>query len=464
MPATPCVHVGVRRRARLLATGVTAHRYAVLPPSQRQRGSPSRHRNRRSPDLSSALDLVELVVLGDSLVRKGVTTAEDLRAAAAKHRGRGARVARRAAALVRAGVDSPTETRLRLLIVLAGLPEPVVDHRIRDEEGRVVYRIHLSFPELKVAIEYDGRQHIERESQWSSDILRREDLENDGWRFVVAVSQDVYATPEATLRRVLQRSRAAAPGPAPQRRVAPVLSRPLRLMPQECSTRRLLPRPAGVMCVEMLHWTLIAKREGAEARDKGAREGARRRRGRAGARGVRRARRWRSRSRRAARATPRATRPGGHVGNHVSPSGSVVHLGDEHAGGRTAGPRRRPAPPPATNTSSAGPASDRASGSECAASTLGWLPRRLSRVTTMVRRPGRARPIDSNVLRPMTSGWPMVVALKWARSSGRCHGIPPSRPMTPLRPTAAMSVIRVMSRVCRAAQTAIGALIDGCAS
>ena len=203
VPPTPCVHVGVRRKARLLATGVTAHRYAVLPPSQRQRGLPVTSPEQTFTDLSSALDLVELVVLGDSLVRKGVTTADDLRTAAAKHRGRGARVARRAAALVRAGVDSPMETRLRLLIVLAGLPEPVVDYRVRDEEGRVVYRIDLSYPELKVAIEYDGRQHIERESQWSSDILRREDLENDGWRFVVAVSQDVYATPEATLRRVV---------------------------------------------------------------------------------------------------------------------------------------------------------------------------------------------------------------------------------------------------------------------
>ena len=84
-----------------------------------------------------------------------------------------------------------------------------------------------------------------------------------------------------------------------------------------------------------------------------------------------------------------------------------------------------------------------------------------SRVTTMVRRPGSTRPIDSNVLRPMTSAWPIVVALKWARSSGRCHGISPSRPMTPLRAD------RGDDRDARhrgLLQTAIGALMDGWAS
>ena len=45
--------------------------------------------------------------------------------------GRGCRLARRAASLAREGVDSPQETRLRLLLVLAGLPEPRVNVIIR---------------------------------------------------------------------------------------------------------------------------------------------------------------------------------------------------------------------------------------------------------------------------------------------------------------------------------------------
>ena len=70
------------------------------------------------------LDLVDAVAAGDWLGRSTPTRLCD---AAAAHRGRGAVVARRASALVRERVDSVQETRLRLCLVLAGLPEPQVN-------------------------------------------------------------------------------------------------------------------------------------------------------------------------------------------------------------------------------------------------------------------------------------------------------------------------------------------------
>jgi hypothetical protein len=39
-----------------------------------------------------------------------------------------------AAALVRAGVESPPERQLRLLLILTALPEPVVNRRVLDRE------------------------------------------------------------------------------------------------------------------------------------------------------------------------------------------------------------------------------------------------------------------------------------------------------------------------------------------
>jgi hypothetical protein len=66
--------------------------------------------------------------------------------------------------------------------------------------------------------------------------------------------------------------------------------------------------------------------------------------------------------------------------------------------------------------------------------------RAASRVTTILRRPGNGRPIDSWVLRPMMIGAPMVVRLKNARSSGRRHGSWLSRPITPLRARATIRV------------------------
>ena len=56
-------------------------------------------------DLAPELSLVDLVVLGDSLIRRGRLTPEMLVEAATTRRGRGCRLARRAAALVRPEVD-----------------------------------------------------------------------------------------------------------------------------------------------------------------------------------------------------------------------------------------------------------------------------------------------------------------------------------------------------------------------
>ena len=84
-------------------------------------------------DLAGELGLVDLVVLGDALVRRRRTTVTKLVAAAAQASGRHVALARRAAGLVRAGVDSPMESRLRMLLVLAGLPEPVVNHTEHDD-------------------------------------------------------------------------------------------------------------------------------------------------------------------------------------------------------------------------------------------------------------------------------------------------------------------------------------------
>ena len=61
-------------------------------------------------------------------------------------------------------------------------------------------------------------------------------------------------------------------------------------------------------------------------------------------------------------------------------------------------------------------------------------------VRTIFSRPGRMRPIDSNVLRPMTIGWPFVVWRKCAKSSGICHGIFHSFPMIRLRAIAAIAI------------------------
>lgn len=153
-------------------------------------------------DLAGELSLVDLVVLGDSLVKAGRTSPEALVSAAVPVRGVRGRLARRATALVRSGVDSPMESRLRMLLVLAGLPEPVVNHVEHADDGRWLRRFDLSFPEHRLAIEYDGRQHAESSKQWQRDVERREELDTDGWRIVVVLAKGVYREPRRTLERV----------------------------------------------------------------------------------------------------------------------------------------------------------------------------------------------------------------------------------------------------------------------
>ncbi len=202
MPASPEIQLVLPPGSRLRVSGVDA-RVRRRPEAVVHNGLPMTSPAQTFLDLADDLDLVDLVVVGDSLVRAGVTRPEELVAATAAYRGRRARSARRAAAYVRDGVDSPMESRLRMLIVLAGLPEPVVNHALRDETGRVRYRLDLSYPQWRIAVEYDGRQHAENTTQWRWDVQRREDLDADGWRLVVVLSGDLYRSPARTLDRIV---------------------------------------------------------------------------------------------------------------------------------------------------------------------------------------------------------------------------------------------------------------------
>jgi len=95
----------------------------------------------------------DLVVFGDYLLRRKrpLCTLHEL-AAAAESMGsaRGARSVRRALGHVRADTDSPMETRLRLLLVEAGLPEPVVGHTIVDDDGYFVGTPDLAYVDAKM--------------------------------------------------------------------------------------------------------------------------------------------------------------------------------------------------------------------------------------------------------------------------------------------------------------------------
>lgn len=166
-------------------------------------------------DCATTLDLVDLVILGDRLVTKDRISPEALVRGCAAATGRGCRRARRAASLVRAGVDSVMETRARLLRVLSGLPELETDIRFYDEHGTLLRRLDAGDRATRTAVEYDGRQHVTREENWEADIERREEFENLEWRIVTLVSKDIFVTPGETVERLRRifRLRGMAVGP-----------------------------------------------------------------------------------------------------------------------------------------------------------------------------------------------------------------------------------------------------------
>ncbi len=201
-PETCETHIGVPGGHRSIRNGITAHRADPTLLTVRHRGILISEPTAVFLQLAaSRLDLVDLVSVGDGLVRRRRTTPEALVAAAAAFEGKGARLARRAAAYVRAGVDSPKETRLRML-VLAGLPDPTVNHIIRDADGGWERRHELCYPLLMLIVEYDGLQHLRDRDQWSRDLIRREQLEGEGWRIIVINSDALHGDPRGTLNRI----------------------------------------------------------------------------------------------------------------------------------------------------------------------------------------------------------------------------------------------------------------------
>jgi hypothetical protein len=94
------------------------------------------------------------------------------------------------------------ESRLRMLIVLAGLPEPEVNHIVRDSDGTWLRRYDLWYADARVVVEYDGRQHAEDTDQWASDLERREEIDDQGIRILVVTAAGIYREPLRTLQRV----------------------------------------------------------------------------------------------------------------------------------------------------------------------------------------------------------------------------------------------------------------------
>lgn len=142
-------------------------------------------------DIAGLLTVDELVAAGDHMVcshgpafprpRRGLCGVEDLRDIISLHPGmRGVRTAREAVELVRVGADSAPETRMRLVLLDAGLPEPQLNHVLFDDRGVPVLWPDAAYPEWGIALQYDGGHHADAQ-QYLRDIERQDRTDVHGW-------------------------------------------------------------------------------------------------------------------------------------------------------------------------------------------------------------------------------------------------------------------------------------------
>ncbi len=154
-------------------------------------------------DSATLLSVRDLVRAGDALVRAGLTSTEQLLDYTMSSHLDGVVRAREAALLVRGRVDSPRETDVRLLLVLAGLPEPLINVNVFDDAGSWLARGDLVIPELRLIIEHDGWHHERDAEQRQKDHLRRERIEAAGWTLIVITAAD-FQHPTAIVARVYE--------------------------------------------------------------------------------------------------------------------------------------------------------------------------------------------------------------------------------------------------------------------
>ena len=91
------------------------------------------------------------------------------------------------------------ETRLRWLLIRAGLPMPGVQSNLYDDSGNFVGRADLYDPSARLVIEFDGGNHRDR---LVSDNRRQNLLVGAGYQVLRFTSADVSGRADAIVTQV----------------------------------------------------------------------------------------------------------------------------------------------------------------------------------------------------------------------------------------------------------------------
>jgi hypothetical protein len=176
----------------------------------RREGAPLTMRDGR-PTTTAAWTAVELartqkrpraLAYLDAALRSGTVTVFGLvEAAEAQHGRRGIVNVRELIPLARPEAESPMESEGRLVMHDGGLPAPELQYTVVDRLGRV-WRLDFAWPDVRVAVEYDGFDWHSTPEQLRHDRQKRAALVDLGWVLLSITADDVRRTPWEMNRRI----------------------------------------------------------------------------------------------------------------------------------------------------------------------------------------------------------------------------------------------------------------------
>lgn len=196
----------------LRGRGVVGHSEELAPNEVTSlRGLPVVTPARAWAQMSTVVSWFDAVALADFLVTGlpledllPLSTMEEIEAAHLRAGSRGAARRRRALEHVSVGPFSRPESLSRVLFRLAGLPEAALNEGVADERGSFLAMPDQTWPEFRVAYEYEGKHHGQT-AQFRRDITRLERLVDHGWLVVKGSADDLFDQPSELVARVARR-------------------------------------------------------------------------------------------------------------------------------------------------------------------------------------------------------------------------------------------------------------------
>ncbi|KUI23987.1 hypothetical protein AU196_09520 [Mycobacterium sp. IS-1742] len=141
-------------------------------------------------DLGRRLPRDDAVARLDALMWAQRFSVDDVRSLARRYpRARGSKRLRVALPLIDAGAASPKETWLRLLLIDNGYDSLITQIPVFDHLG-LIGVADMGWPELRIAVEYDGDYHRTSRRRYVMDQRKLRRLAAQGWIVVRVIAED----------------------------------------------------------------------------------------------------------------------------------------------------------------------------------------------------------------------------------------------------------------------------------